>query len=1126
MTTAVLMTNVILAIWLSAHFGVASGIGTAYEGDCGIVNRWTFWLHVVINILSSILLSASNYTMQCLSAPTRREVDVAHAKGDWLDIGVSGIRNLTRIGLYRRILWAALALSSLPIHLLFNSAVFKTLQGNQYGMVLANPAFLDGGGFDNSSIPLFRIDLVRLIQEDYTAEPSGWQMLDPAECITAYAFVSRFNNVMAITTSDAATGSAVFFASSALYTSTDSDGLPYKWICADTSDDRYVCDIAAAEANAADWTIDGREVDYCLAQTAEPHCQLQFSVYILLAVIMCNMIKSCSMLCALYWQRDGTLVTLGDALASFLDEPQASTRDRCLMSKRDVDRGPLQWVAADGSLDTRSSKETGMVLAIGRSEHSVTILLRLPIPPPHRLNTDIPRHVLNGLDADLIMLGLATHEPHFRILREDLSTNDVKPGHCRKCNLPGHMADQCRTVPLPKPAEKQTAGKMTLKPYVWLHVGILREHLAVEMNVARLGLDLERVLDDWMFMCLFVGNDFLPHLPSLEIRENGIDTLIRIWTDNIELMGGYVTFDGQIDLLRAQVVLESLAKQEATIFKSRRQTELQRDAAAQRRAQAKERREFGMSSGFAQSAMAQSAPAGVRHGNDVAMDMNAMILQSTGQTLAANGPQYAQYPPNRGSGPSRNHLMGQSGANNMLQVEQFVEKHVMVKPEGTFSEDSRIMWNNSAGVLGKRTRDSVDPTTSNASYPPSVRDCDDRMPSMSTRSVPSSTDGISHDLELEDTVKLWETGYEGRYYAQKFHVSSGDVLFRSRVARAYVEGLSWILLYYTQGCPSWTWYYPYHYAPFATDFVNIGGAVSFDRGTPFRPYELLMGVMPARSNNTIPKVFHSLMTQLDSPIIDFYPENFETDLNGKKYAWQGVVLLPWIDEKRLLDAMETKYPLLTADEIRRNTLGHEDLMFSICHPLYEQMMKTFLQRKGEKLQMTLDPRVTDGLHGIISRSEPYKPDSRLEYPLTITHEKFASAEFDDSVTVRFAMPELKAVHRSMLLPGVVCDAPVLQNADLHGIRGGDSRVGRSQGGNGFIPSSARPYGEQRNSTARNGSGRAYGNNNNYRGSTVRGGSDRASGDNNRGSTCNDARSRGGNGSVYRRSPSSRVVTSE
>lgn len=689
-----------------------------------------------------------------------------------------------------------------------------------------------------------------------------------------------------------------------------------------------------------------------------------------------------------------------------------------------------------------------------------------------------------GLDADLIMLGLATHEPHFRILREDVFANDTKPGHCRKCNQPGHIAANCQGLPAKQERSAEDKVEKPLKPFIWLHVGILREYLAVEMSVPNQGFrfDLERALDDWVFMCFFVGNDFLPHLPSLDIREDGIDTLIAIWRDNLPIMGGYVTKDGHVDLARAQLILAGLAKQEDAIFKRRRETEV-KAAQRQKQREDRDRRQSnkrprysnnGAPTGYDETVIRRGARGGIVRG-EAAPDPNALVTFAPGAAQTMSDPRYqnnlthadivggASGQDNKSAAAAlRERLMGGGGSTN-----------------GNSADIQALMASATAGsdstpTLGKRTRDMIDDAAADdASSDPSTpgRNTPDKeIADPINRGTSGQLGGNkdASDAMPEDTVRLWEDGYQDRYYEQKFHTSPQDIEFRHKVAQSYVEGLCWVLLYYFQGCPSWTWYYPYHYAPFAADFQDMEKqVVHFEKGKPFHPYEQLMGVMPAASNHTLPSVFHSLMTDDDSPIKEFYPVDFEVDLNGKKFAWQGVALLPFIDEKRLLDAMNTKYPLLSEDEKRRNGFGEEVLIFSTKHPLYTEVVSNFYGKRADKDKFKLNSKISEGLSGKASKDPSYVPNSELTYPLPAgNQDEFTSLDVDESVKVSYHMPVFSQIHKSMLLPGVKFNDPVLDYQDVEQTRQKAQRSGRSFGGVRLSQNGDRSDGRRINYSAR------------------------------------------------------------
>lgn len=282
---------------------------------------------------------------------------------------------------------------------------------------------------------------------------------------------------------------------------------------------------------------------------------------------------------------------------------------------------------------------------------------------------------------------------------------------------------------------------------------------------------------------------------------------------------------------------------------------------------------------------------------------------------------------------------------------------------------------------------------------------------------------VEEDPQANDEVRLWEAGFKDRYYESKFDVGPDNVQFRYAVALQYVKGLCWVLKYYYQGCASWDWYFPYHYAPFASDFINISGlSTQFERGSkPFNPMEQLMGVFPAASSSHVPPAWANLMSAPDSPIIDFYPLDFKIDLNGKKFAWQGVALLPFVDERRLIRAVKPLYDDLTDEEKKRNKRGDDRMYVSSSCTGFADLTALYKKRKANDGDDDETTEVCiEGVRGLVLPAgvENVPQGGRLQTP--IGGQDLADVLDNRVVTVRY--------RDSIYAEGFIFEAKKLKNA--------------------------------------------------------------------------------------------------
>ncbi|XP_021920765.1 5'-3' exoribonuclease 1 isoform X2 [Zootermopsis nevadensis] len=446
----------------------------------------------------------------------------------------------------------------------------------------------------------------------------------------------------------------------------------------------------------------------------------------------------------------------------------------------------------------------------GEGEHKIMDYIRyMKSQPGHDPNT---RHCLYGLDADLIMLGLCSHEPHFSLLREEVKY--------------GRKAKQQRTS---TPEETK---------FFLLHLSLMREYLELEFGILKTMLsfpfDIEKVIDDWVLMGFLVGNDFIPPLPDMHIINGALPTLYKAYVDVLPTLGGYINEGGTLNLERFQKFMEKLSAYDFEQFR------------------------------------------------DTYADLK-FFQAKTGRRL----------------GSKERHSYKNTGTK---ENEELFEEDV---------DAARPVRNTDVETLVQITEQELRPELGTLS-----EDEDDDVDDW--EEYESDEDAHANAL-----FHLEFRQHKKDYYMTKLEYDTVDSDVLRSQADGYVRAIQWNLHYYYNGVCSWSWFYPHHYAPYISDICNFSKnlELNFDMGKPFLPFQQLLAVLPTASKTLLPVPYQQLMSEKESPIFHFYPSEFKTDLNGKKQEWEAVVLIPFIDEESLLEAMAPCEDLLTKEERRRNSHG-------------------------------------------------------------------------------------------------------------------------------------------------------------------------------------------------------------
>jgi 5'-3' exoribonuclease 1 len=387
----------------------------------------------------------------------------------------------------------------------------------------------------------------------------------------------------------------------------------------------------------------------------------------------------------------------------------------------------------------------------GEGEHKIMEYIRQAKAQPN-YDPNV-RHCLYGLDADLIMLGLVSHDPHFCLLREEVT-----------------FGRQSKTKS--KELEHQN--------FYLMHLCIVREYLELEFQELKedgalnFPFDLERVIDDFILMAFFVGNDFLPNLPNLHINEGALALMFKVYKTVLPKVDGYINESGVINMDRLAALLEELShieyrffeaeNSDAKWFKGKQMAKV--DIMDRPKAKGK----LVMSS--AQKAIWKQVKKYVANRPGVPLDLDASL-------------------------PARDR--------------KFVED---------VAESLHLQWRTIENKDGERHLQLNFPEKPQESIEDEDEDEDEESQLAILRVVKQYDNAQVVDASPEEARSEMDQKYEekfqqwkDKYYEGKFEWDRKNEAEMKKLCENYVQGLQWVLYYYYRGVVSWPWYYAYHYSP-------------------------------------------------------------------------------------------------------------------------------------------------------------------------------------------------------------------------------------------------------------------------------------------------------------------------